>query len=395
MELSALFYDIGKWCGVIGFFCLSFLIFSGDTARIWDRWLGLDRIIKFQRKFSLFTALFVVLHPVFFIISNSAMIGGLIPNFTYIPLAVGTISLYIFILIMIASHFYKRVSYRMWQYIHVVTYILFGGALYHAFKWGSDATSFTPYYTIVLVAVVIGAIYRTQYKLRKLNSGKFTVKEVISETYDTFTLKVSPEKPFRFIAGQFAFLRLDGHKLHARHPFTISSAPHEDELRFTIKDSGRFTGIAKTLKPGDEILIDGPFGKFKARNAKNLVFIAGGVGITPFMSMIRANMHTEKPQQITLLYGSKTEADIIFKKNFDELQVEWFKKVYVLSNVDNASSLYEKGFIDSTLIKKYVTDIENSIFYICGPEIMKDNVKKTLADMGVPSKNVMIEDFFW
>lgn len=395
MELSEILYTIGKWSGVTGFFCLSFLIFSGDTARLWDRWLGLDRIIKFQRKFSLFTALFVVLHPVFFILSDSRIAGALIPNFAYFPLAMGTISLYVFVLVMIASQLYKRISHNVWQYIHVVTYILFGTAIYHAFNWGSDAGDFAPFYIIAFVAVSAGLIYRTQYKLRKLNAGKFTITEVVKETHDTFTLRVAPEKPFHFQAGQFAFLRLSGHKLHARHPFTISSAPHEDELRFTIKDSGRFTAVARTLKSGDKIFVDGPFGKFKARPAKQLVFIAGGVGITPFMSLVRANMYMETPQQITLLYGSKTEADIIFKKNFDELRAEWFKKVYVLSNVDSGSMQYEKGFINEETIKKYVPNLEDALFYICGPEIMKNNVNKTLASLGIPSKKIFIEDFFW
>jgi len=405
MELSAILYTVGKWSGAIGFFCLAFLIFSGDTARFWDKWFGLDRIIKFQRKFSLFTALFVILHPIFFILSTGVVVGFLVPNFTYFPLALGIISMYIFILVMIASHFYKRVSYKMWQYIHVVTYILFGTSVYHAFNWGSDAELLTPLYAITTLAVLIGVTYRTQYKIQALRKGVFIVKGVTQETHDTYTLHIDQEKKLQFEAGQFCFLRLDGKKLHARHPFTVSSSPHEDELRFTIKDSGRFTSTARTLTPGSKILIDGPFGKFKAKENKDLVFIAGGVGITPFMSMILANGQKENKQNITLLYGSKTEADIIFKQKFDAINENWFKKVYVLSNADNPDPVqkdisqpklqYEKGFISGDLIKKYVTDTPDTIYYICGPETMKNIVRKTLETMGVPKDRVLIEDFFW
>ena len=97
LQFSDLMYEIGKWAGVIGFSLLSSLIFSGDTARYWDKYLGLDRIIKFQRKFSYFVATFVILHPLFFIISKKTVLDFIIPNFSYLPLALGIISFYVFI----------------------------------------------------------------------------------------------------------------------------------------------------------------------------------------------------------------------------------------------------------------------------------------------------------
>jgi predicted ferric reductase len=406
MELSTILFAIGKFAGITGFFCLSFIIFSGDTARFWDRWFGLDRIIKFQRKFSLFTALFVVMHPLFFIIASGNIGGFLIPNSTFPALTAGIIAFYIFVLVMIASHLYKRVSYKIWQYIHVLTYILFAMALYHAFNWGSNTNILWPLYLITVIAIVIGAIYRTQYKLRALKRGSFVVKSIKNETHDTFTLHITSEKesqnlgaPISFKAGQFCFLRLDGMKLHARHPFTIASAPNENELRFTIKDSGRFTAQARQLSPGTKINIDGPFGRFKAIPNKKLVFIAGGVGITPFMSMILDNINKEEKgqaQNITLIYGSKTESDIIFKDKFDSINSNWFKKIYVLSNADSIPlGNFEKGFVNTDLLKKYVNDDSETIYYICGPEIMKNNVKKALSDLNVPNKRIKVEDFFW
>lgn len=112
--MNELFYEIGQICGIAGFFLLSFLIFSGDTARFWNRFIGLDKIIKFQRKFSYFVAFFVICHPIFFILANGFSKDFIIPNFTYIPLAIGVISMYIFIAIMIASKLYKMISYRAW-----------------------------------------------------------------------------------------------------------------------------------------------------------------------------------------------------------------------------------------------------------------------------------------
>lgn len=393
--MSELFYEIGKICGITGFFLLSFLIFSGDTARFWNRFVGLDKIIKFQRKFSYFVAFFVICHPIFFILANGFNINFIIPNFAYAPLTIGVLSMYIFIGIMIASKLYKMISYRTWQYIHILTYVLFFFAMFHAYNAGSNSEELTVPYSIALVAIFIGIVYRTQYKVRARKTSKFKVKDIRSETHDTFTITVDGHKDF--IAGQFCFLRLNKNKLYARHPFTISSTPDED-MTFTIKLAGRFTQTAKELKPGDEILIDGPFGNFIPKSEKDLVFIAGGVGITPFISILKDRTKNNINQNITLIYGSRTEADIIFKKEIDAISTPWFKKVYLLSLIEDGITIpvdCEKGFICDDVLKRYVKDVENSLYYICGPEIMKDNAKKLLKEKGVPGGQVFVEDFFW
>lgn len=391
--MSELFYNIGQIFGVTGFFLLAILIFSGDTARFWNRFIGLDKIIKFQRKFSYFVAFFVIFHPIFFTLSSQKFsIDFIIPDFAYVPVAFGVISMYIFIGVMIASALYKRISYRVWQYIHVLTYILFFFALYHALNAGSDSGSLFVYYIVTMVFVLIGIIYRTRYKITATRTTKFFVKSVSMETVDTFTITVKGNKEFK--AGQFCFLRLNKNKLHARHPFTISSAPGDD-FRFTIKLAGRFTETAKELKEGDEIFIDGPFGKFIPEPEKDLVFIAGGVGITPFMSILRDHIKRGISQNITLIYGSRTEADIIFKDEIEAINQPWFKKVYMLNDISNMTMECEQGFISQDIIKKYVNNPSEALYYICGPERMKDTAKKVLKDVGVKQKNVFVEDFFW
>lgn len=393
--LSILLYSIGKLFGIIGFVLLALLIFSGDTARFWNKYIGLDKIIKAQRKFSYFVAFFVIFHPIFFMLSNKSTEGLIFPNFAYAPLAAGIMAMYIFIGVMIASKLYKRISYQSWQYIHVLTYVLFFFALFHAINAGSDLDDYGFIYGISGIMIVIAIIYRTQYKLRALKTSKFKVKDIFVNTHDSFTITVDGKKDFQ--AGQFCFLRINKNKLYARHPFTVSSAPGDD-LSFTIKLAGRFTQTAKELKIGDEILIDGPFGNFIPKPEKDLVFIAGGVGITPFMSILKDRINNNVSQNITLIYGSRTEADIIFKKEIDAIDKPWFKKVYLLSLVDEGASLSEnceKGFICKDVLNRYVKDVKNSLYYICGPEIMKDNAKKLLKNEGVPGGQVFVEDFFW
>jgi len=400
MQLSTLLYNFGKFFGIIGFACLSFLIFSGDTARFWDRFFGLDKIIKFQRKFSLVVAFFILFHPIFFILSTKSISNYLIPDFSVLPLALGIVAGYLFIIVMISSSIYKRVSYTIWQYIHILIYLLFFFALYHASNWGSDSSNIylKTLYATSLILIVVGATYRTQYKIRKRFSGKFFVKNIQRETEDTFILTIEPEKKLNFKAGQFCFLRLNKNELYARHPFTISSSPDEYNLQFAIKDTGRFTKTASELKNTEEILIDGPFGKFiKQDKKKDLVFIAGGVGITPFMSMIRDCLKHEGTQNVTLIYCSKTEDNIIFKNELDSIHKNWFKKIYILSQNKKlpVADYIENGYITKTIIEKYVENIDEALYYICGPELMKENTKRILKDLKINKKNILVEDFFW
>ncbi|MBS1266290.1 MAG: Sulfhydrogenase 2 subunit gamma [Candidatus Woesearchaeota archaeon] len=393
MDLYSLLYEIGRLSGLIGFLFLSILIISGDTARFFDRFFGMDKIIKFQRKFSLATAMFVLFHPVFFIIAG-VLPSYFAPNFIF-PLILGIISFLIFIFISIASKLYKRISYSAWQYIHILIYLLFFFSLYHAIKIGSDSSflAIKVIYGTLFVFFIIGIIYRTNYKFKQ-RKNKFYVKGVKWETKDTFTLIVEPQQKFSFKSGQFCFLRLNRNKLYARHPFTISSAPEDKYLNFTIKNTGRFTQVASELKEGEEVIIDGPFGIFTLEDIKkDLVFIAGGVGITPFMSMIEHIVGREAKNDITLLYGSKTRKDIIFKNKLESIKKNWLKKVFVLSG--ESSDRYEEGYIDKEIIEKYVKDTNNAVFYICGPELMKKKVINDLKDLGIKKNNIKIESFFW
>lgn len=114
MNLSDTLYTLGRFSGLTTLISLALLIFSGDTARYLDRFFGLDRLIKFQRKFSFFVLSFAVLHPVLFILSGRESLKVFIPNFYLIPLSFGIFSFLILIIVMLFSHFYKRISYLAW-----------------------------------------------------------------------------------------------------------------------------------------------------------------------------------------------------------------------------------------------------------------------------------------
>jgi len=398
MNLSDILYTLGKFFGLTTLISLALLIFSGDTARYFDRFIGLDRLIKFQRKFSFFVLSFAVLHPVLFILSGRESLKVFIPNFYLIPLSFGIFAFLILIIVMIFSYFYKRISYLAWQYIHILTYVLLGFALYHAFFWGSDAKNpiFQVIYVIILIAVIPGAFYRFIYKYRAWRRPKFYISKIIQETNNVFSLNLRSDKKINFKAGQFCFLRLKGKKLYARHPFTISSSPQEEGFLFTVKNTGRFTFALSKMKIGDEVLIDGPFGRFVERKKSgDLVFVAGGVGITPFRSMALDFLSRGRQGKISLIYCAKNKEDLVFENDFNRLQGENFKTFYVLSAGEKSEGSYFSGRINKEIVKDSFLNMNEPTFYICGPEPLKLETIKILKELGVSKKNIIFEDFFW
>lgn len=397
LTLSAFFYLIARACGLFGFVLLSTLIISGDVARFFDRFFGLDKIINFHRWYSLVVAVFVIFHPVFIMLSYGNFFDYIVPKTTAIPLSLGILALYAYMVVEISSRIAKRISYRIWQYLHVLTYVLFFFVLYHSLQIGSDTGKLPVQilFGLLLIGIAIGIVYRTSYKLGQ-RSNRFTVKEIRWETKDTFTLVLIPNRKINFTPGQFFFLRLEKPGLYARHPFSASNIPSDRNLEFTIKLKGPFTKAASQLKEGEEVKVEGPFGIFTLEKGENdIVFIAFGVGITPFMSLLSAAALAEKKRSIILLYASRSPEDIIFREKLASLKGDWLKQVVLVNTGATPENGYLPGRIDSDLIKKHVRDIANSDFYLCGSEEVKAFVKKSLSELGAKPHRIKSEEFFW
>lgn len=398
MSLAEIMYSIGQWSGFLALVSLAFLIFSGDTARFSDRFFGLDKIIKFQRKFSLLSFIFLILHPVFFILAGQSFANYFIPAFYILPLALGTLAFYVFVVVMLFSYFYKKISYRAWQYIHVLTYLLFLSALYHAFFWGSssDKLFFIITYIFLLLAIIVGAIYRTIYKIKEKRRGPASVLSIKWENDDIYTLTLKTKKKMNFKAGQFCFLRLDNHKLYARHPFSISSAPEDDILSFAIKNTGRFTSAVSKLQVGDKINLDGPFGIFTAkRKLQDVVFIAGGIGITPFRSLLKNFSNLHRQGKHVLIYCAKKEKDLVFRQDIENLPNIDLKTICILSEEKNDTADYLHGYLSKEILMEAIKDLQNPYFYICGPEPLKDSSVKIIKSLGISKERIIFESFFW
>ena len=242
-------------------------------------------------------------------------------------------------------------------------------------------------------------------ELAKLNHpGKMEliIDEIIEHSADvkSFIFKSAENKklaPFR--AGQYLTLQLKIGSSIVTRPYSIASTPNDARNGFynlTIKrvPDGFVSGyILDNLKVGDKLTAYSPEGTFvyePIRDAKTVVGIAGGSGITPFLSLAGSIADGTCDAELVLLYGARTEKDLVFKKELDELaKNDKIKVVYVLSASNKKG--YEKGFIDAELIKKYAP--ETYSIFLCGPKAMYEFAGKEIEKLGIRKKYVRFELF--
>lgn len=198
-----------------------------------------------------------------------------------------------------------------------------------------------------------------------------------------------------FKAGQYVALRAEIGDTVVSRAYTIASSPadaKENRLALAIKKCGYFsTYMHETAKVGDLFLLSDPTGDFHYdcnRDKKNIVGIAGGCGITPFYAMAKAIHQGQEDCNLTIVYGARKESDLVYKQELDRIAGERIKIVYVLSEEKNEN--YENGFITGALLQKYC-DINNSSFFMCGPDAMYSFVSKELETLGVERKCVRRE----
>lgn len=220
----------------------------------------------------------------------------------------------------------------------------------------------------------------------------------------TLAFRFEKPKGFDFRAGQYVDLTLiDPPETDAEgttRSFTVASAPHEGELMVAtrMRDSA-FKRVLETLAPGAEVEIEGPMGSFTLhRNeGKPAVFLAGGIGITPFLSIARHAAHQKLPHRIFLFYSNHRPEDSAFLDSLAALEEEnpRFRMIATMTDLDRSGMPWsgETGFIDAAMVRRHVDEIHGPIYYIAGPPGMVTAMRKMLVELGVDEDDLRAEEF--
>ena len=370
---------------------------------------GIDVLYYFHRYFAIFALGVVLSHFAILWFLYPAELGELDPRVARWELTAGRAALVLFALAVITSQWRTqlRLEYGLWRYSHVLLATL-GLVAAAAHISGVGYYTASPYKRTLWLALALFwlllVIWVRFVKPWVQKRRPYQVVDISEHSARSWTLAIEPVGHAGLAAfkpGQFAWLTLRASPYALReHPFSICSAPEQlPRLEFGIKELGDFTGTIGALKAGETVYIDGPYGIFSYENhpdAAGFVFIVGGIGITPILSMLRSMTHRQEKRPVWLFYGNASLQEIAYRDEVDgaaatlNLQV-----IHVLQDAAEDWS-GETGFIDRDILERHLpADLPAAglRYFLCGPKPMLEATEKALRGMGVSLRHIQSEIF--
>lgn len=237
-----------------------------------------------------------------------------------------------------------------------------------------------------------------QHAPRPRTSEAVPVLAVHDESEGIRTIRLGRPPEWTFVAGQFITVTVSVNgRTHVRC-YSISSAPEATGyLEISVRRQGLVSSLLHdSIRPGASLVVKAPAGSFvyPERDSRPMVLVAGGVGITPVMSMLRHAVVAEPARPVTLLYSVREPSEIAFA---DELSLIGRRhpqvRVVVTVTGPTVHDVFRRGRIDGDLIRETVPDPTGAVFLMCGPVPMLEAVRHTLAAMGLPCEHVRSEAF--
>lgn len=218
---------------------------------------------------------------------------------------------------------------------------------------------------------------------------------------NTMLFTFNKPEGFKFIPGQYGgFTLLNPTETDAggiTRRFSLLSTPEDDYVTFTTRiQSSAYKRVLNQLAIGDAIKFAGPAGNFVLHEDKTVpaVFIAGGIGMTPFYSILKANASEKTDRAIHFFYGNQSLEHTILLNELETFK-EALPRFQLITSLANADSNWkgETGYITHTMLKKYIPDLNAPIYYVCGSPSMVAAVRELLIEMGVTEDRIKVEDF--
>lgn len=367
---------------------------------------GVDIIYYFHRLAAIGGLGLIIAHYLILRLRYPAAVGPLDPLSAPWPMTAGRISLLLFAVLIASSLWRKslRLNYEAWRIGHAIMAVAaillamahiqgvghYTHAPWKAAVWGG--------YGIVWVLVIAYVRIARPWTLLR---SPWRVTKLKKERGRSWTLTLEPGRPgmLRFRPGQFAWLTLRSSPFRAReHPFSFSgSAADAGKLEFTIKELGDFTRTIKDVKIGEVAYVDGPHGVFTTDHhpqAPGFLFVAGGIGIAPIMSMLRTLADRGDARPLRLIYGNRCRDQVVFLEELADLQARLrLDVIHVLQEPpDGWTGL--TGVLSESVLRAAIPDEAKAfVVFMCGPKAMGDAVQTTLHRMDIPMRRIHTELF--
>ncbi|MDT5078291.1 MAG: hypothetical protein QOJ80_2928 [Mycobacterium sp.] len=367
---------------------------------------GEDALVHFHRYMGYAGTLFIVAHPVLLIVLvDPSYVVRINPFIAPWAGRFGTLSILCLLVVVVTSiwRLALRISYEVWQALHLVlSTVAIAAALIHVELIHHYVDQ--PWKRVLWIVMTLGflAIFTwvrlIRPVLRMRRPWRIAGVEKERGGVSTITLQPIEHAGFTFAPGQFGWLSVHRSPFAVtQHPFSFSSNGDDaTQIQMSIKELGDFTTTISTLRPGTVAYLDGPHGVFSPDNYEGpgCVFLAGGVGIGPIMSMLRTFAARRDRRPCYLFFGTKRVQDATYHDEILALTTQLSLNVIIVVSQPTDDWAGERGYVDAEKLRRHIPTNRHGLqYFICGPGAMQDAMEDALAELGVPGERVHTERF--
>ena len=356
---------------------------------------GLNKVYSLHATSGKTSFYLILAHPL--LLAASGIIGGVgvanLWDWTSAVVVLGVVGL-VALIVVTAFTIYAHVKHQKWVLVHRLfgwlLPVFFAHALVARAQIVTNRALFV--YMVGLGGLGLGAfLYRSVFGRYVIKKYRYVIAEVNRVTPTVTELVLKPKGiPISYTPGQFAYLSVRSDVVDDEaHPYSFTTANNGPYVRFAIKALGDDTAKLQYLTPGTDAYLEGPYGNFSYHNSKNKqqVWIAGGVGITPFLSMARS-LSAQNKYNIHLFYAAEAMSDAVFLRELLAIRRYLFDS-FETTIVNRQIS----GFVSVDIIQQQIPDMTVPDYFICGPPAMMKILKKQLLAKGVPESAIHTEEF--
>jgi Predicted ferric reductase len=388
--ISRPFLSIAQISALLGavLFSLSFVLATRFQV-VEEAFGGLDRAYRAHHRLGVWAFSFLAAHFLALVINSAdvfnAIFVWLIPTYIY-----GAIAL-VLLAAIATTIIFAHIPYRAFVIIQKFFAIPMAIGILHLFTVTSDVSRYRPlgvWIAAFMFAGMIAWLYREVLYYLIASKAFYTVKEKHDLGSDITEFALSPEKSnLKFSPGQFGYFSFSSKAVSKEaHPFSFTSPPNETNLRFSAKGVGDYTDALKNTAIGDRVCVHGSYGRFFSdfNAADKNVLIAGGIGITPFLSLVRSD---EKFPKTIFFYCVNSMLNAVYDAELKKLSENGDVFKYFIHESDR------RGHITADIIEKHCNGVKDKKFYICGPTMMMNGISNGLKIKGVRPDDIHFESF--